>query len=107
MRKLIAGIAAATLAFAMGTTAFAAQTTVDPHYYVDNNGDGICDYCGVSSAFVDANLDGICDNYGTHNMCVGSHGCGNVNVNATTYGGRHCGGYYAGGYGRHHGGWHH
>ncbi len=107
MKKLVAGIAAAVLALSMcSMTVFAAQGTVDPHWYVDNNGDGICDTCGVSSAFVDANGDGICDNYGMHNICVGSHGCGNVNANATGgyynggYGGRHCGGYY-------NGGWHH
>lgn len=103
MKKLAAGIAAAVLTLSMGSmTVFAAQTAVQPHYYVDNNGDGICDTCGISCAFVDANGDGICDNYGSHNICVGSHGCGYANANGTGYG-RHCGG----GYGGHHGGRHH
>ncbi len=44
-------------------------------YYVDNNGDGVCDYCahgGACGNYVDANWDGACD-YCTHN---GSGHCG-------------------------------
>lgn len=61
------------------------------HYFVDANGDGICDSCGGiclsnglcsgkhSHAFVDANNDGICDSCGSNTrlpngLCSNKHG---------------------------------
>ena len=49
--------------------------------YVDEDGDGLCDICGAEhracvagegAAFVDADRDGICDNCGMHHWCGGN-----------------------------------
>lgn len=77
-------------------------------YYVDNNGDGVCDHCahgGACGNYVDANWDGVCD-YCTHN---GSGHCGNysdangdgycdnyVNTGGNSGGGHHGGGHHGG-----------
>lgn len=72
--------------------------------YVDNNGDGICDYCahgGACGNYVDANWDGVCD-YCTHN---GSGHCGNY---SDSNGDGYCDNYVSTGSGSgHHGGGHH
>ncbi len=80
-------------------------------YWVDANGDGICDHCvggsnyNACSYWVDANGDGICDHCvggSNHNACsywVDSNGDGICD---------HCvGGTYSGRSGGHHGGGHH
>lgn len=110
MKKQLAGILTAAVIFSFGaTSAFAAGRGC--HYqnanhnggcnftgttcaYADEDGDGICDYCGMSSSddnwhgvhYVDANNDGVCDYYAA----------GTCPHNGTGYG--H--GYY-GGHGRH------
>lgn len=54
--------------------------------YVDENGDGVCDVCGLDKTqagkglntncnhFVDVNQDGVCDNYGTAAQGQGMRG---------------------------------
>ena len=76
-------------------------------YYVDANGDGVCDHCahnGACGYYTDANGDGVCD-YCTHN---GSGHCGSY---ADSNGDGVCDNYTGSGsgqgYGRHHGGGHH
>lgn len=67
-------------------------------YYVDNNGDGVCDHCahgGACSNYVDNNGDGVCD------YCAHGGACGNyVDANwdgacdyCTHNGSGHCGSY--------------
>ncbi len=87
MKKTFAGILTAAFVLGLGvTSAFAAGRGCHSHgghhggacdyaysscLYADEDGDGICDYCGMSSSdenwhgvhFVDANNDGICDYY--------------------------------------------
>lgn len=63
MKKFVTGIAVMAAAlFVNGASIFAAELPAVPGY-MDADGDGICDYCGVSCSFVDADGDGICDNY--------------------------------------------
>lgn len=75
-------------------------------YYVDANGDGVCDHCahgGACGNYVDADGNGVCD-YCSHN---GSGHCGNY---ADSNGDGICDNYSGGGnggYGGHHGGRHH
>lgn len=75
-------------------------------YYVDANGDGVCDHCahgGACGNYVDADGNGVCD-YCSHN---GSGHCGNY---SDSNGDGICDNYSGGGnggYGGHHGGRHH
>lgn len=65
MRKALLGIMAAAVILSLeGTTALAAGPGYG-RYYVDADGDGVCDNIGtgVGGNFVDADGDGICDNY--------------------------------------------
>ena len=85
-----------------------AATPVCP-YYVDNNGDGVCDHCAHGNAcgnYVDSNWDGYCD-YCSHN---GSGHCGSyVDSNGDGYCDNYTGGSSGSGgghHGRHHGGHH-
>lgn len=78
LKKTVLGILAASMVLSTGTaTTFAAKTGCG-HYYVDANGDGICDNRGISKKeclanhkkgqnFVDKDGDGICDNRGNGN----------------------------------------
>lgn len=64
--------------------------------YLDENGDGICDYHGenctnMGGNYVDADGDGVCDNFGTNRQ-----GAGNGAADGT-----------GAGYGSHHGSGHH
>ncbi len=87
-------------------------------YYVDANGDGVCDHCahgGACGNYVDADGNGVCD-YCSHN---GSGHCGNYADSngdgicdnyADSNGDGICDNYSGGGnggYGGHHGGRHH
>lgn len=85
-----------------------AATPVCP-YYVDNNGDGVCDHCAHGNAcgnYVDSNWDGYCD-YCSHN---GSGHCGSyADSNGDGYCDNYTGGSSGSGgghHGRHHGGHH-
>ena len=63
MKKILMGTAVTALVLTVGlTTAFAAGG----RYYVDANGDGVCDNRGSYCRFVDANGDGVCDYQGTN-----------------------------------------
>lgn len=83
MKKIRIAAVAAAVVLALGvTTAFAAggrhHMANYSRYYVDANGDGICDNRGA--CYVDADGDGVCDNYGTGLGCRsgaghGHHGC--------------------------------
>lgn len=99
MKKIRIAAVAAAVVLALGvTTAFAAggrhHMANYSRYYVDANGDGICDNRGVcytdtdgdgicdnrGTCYVDADGDGVCDNYGTGLGCrsgagYGHHGC--------------------------------
>ena len=99
MKKILMGTAVTALVLTVGlTTAFAAGG----RYYVDANGDGVCDNWGSYSRFVDADGDGVCDYQGTNCRFVDADGDG-----VCDYQGANCrsgGGY--GGYGCHGGGRH-
>ena len=96
MKKIFAGIVTMGLILVMGgTTALAAGPGRGCYFvdadgdgicdnadsmcvYVDSDGDGICDVCGTNSltcltgdgtVFADADGDGICDNCGTYHWC--------------------------------------
>ena len=76
LKKVLPSVLAAALLLSIGTTsAFAAGLGQGP-YFVDANGDGICDYAGTGCGgyFVDADGDGVCDYAGT--------GCGGHFVDA-------------------------
>lgn len=64
VKKTVLGILAASMVLSTGTaTTFAARTGCGD-YYVDANGDGICDNRGSSKRncrFTDKNKDGVCD----------------------------------------------
>lgn len=87
MKKAVLGILSAAIVLSLcAATAFAAYPCGRHHRstassrcaYVDSNGDGVCDVCGVKHAnclsgkgtcFVDSNGDGICDNCGSYHRC--------------------------------------
>lgn len=72
LKKVLSGIFAAVLLLSIGTTsAFAVGPGQGP-YFVDADGDGVCDYAGTACAYVDADGDGICDNCGR----LAGAGCG-------------------------------
>lgn len=74
MRRALTGILAAVLAVSLcAATAFAAGLR-GGRYYVDADGDGVCDNAGSRCAFVDADGDGICDNCGAYPWCGGAGG---------------------------------
>ena len=82
MKKIFAGILVIGLALSVsGTAAFAAAPRCG-RYFVDADGDGICDnYTSGQSRcgryFVDADGDGVCDNYNTSGQGRGGgYGCG-------------------------------
>ena len=67
MKKVFAGILSAALALSLGATAAFAAGPGCGRYFVDADGDGICDNAGSRCAYVDADGDGICD------VCGASH----------------------------------
>ena len=80
MKRVLTGALAAVLAVSLSAaTAFAAGPRCG-RYYVDADGDGICDNTGSRCVYVDANGDGICDNCGARH----GHwaGCGGAFVDA-------------------------
>lgn len=80
MKRVLTGALAAVLAVSLcAATAFAAGPRCG-RYYVDADGDGICDNTGSRCVYVDANGDGICDNCGARH----GHwaGCGGAFVDA-------------------------
>lgn len=69
MKRVLTGIMTMVLAASLcAATAFAAGPGCG-RYFVDADGDGLCDVCGVAHArygggnFVDADGDGVCDNF--------------------------------------------
>lgn len=69
MKKIFAGIVTMGLVLVMGgTTAFAAGPGRGC-YFVDADGDGICDNAGSMCVYADSDGDGICDNCGTYHWC--------------------------------------
>ena len=88
MKRAFLGVLTSVILLSAGTaTAFAADYR-DGHYFIDADGDGICDNCGVyrqcaadqdgwGRYFADADGDGICDNCGIHHWCAtDGAGCG-------------------------------
>lgn len=87
MKKIRIAALSAAIVLTLGvTTAFAAggrfarlnggcRNAGQGIYYVDANGDGVCDYHGANCNYVDADGDGVCDNYGT-GLGGGCHGGG-------------------------------
>ena len=81
MKRAFLGVLTSVILLSAGTaTAFAADYR-DGHYFIDADGDGICDNCGVyrqcaadedcwGRYFVDGDGDGICDNCGSHHWCA-------------------------------------
>lgn len=67
MKKALLGVLSTAIVFSMcATTAFAAGPG-GGRYFVDADGDGICDNCEAyhwcGDNFVDIDGDGVCDNY--------------------------------------------
>ncbi len=93
MKRAFLGVLTSVILLSAGTaTAFAADYR-DGHYFIDADGDGICDNCGIhhwcatdgagcGRYFVDEDGDGICDNYGDNVPCGQGHRRGH---------GGHCG----------------
>ena len=80
MKRALTGILTVMLAVSLcAATAFAAGPR-GGRYYVDADGDGICDNADSRCAYVDVDGDGICDN------CGARHGhwadCGGAFVDA-------------------------
>ena len=70
MKKVFAGILSAAIVLSMCSTAAFAAGPGCGRYFVDADGDGICDICGAAHTqsgggryFVDEDGDGVCDNY--------------------------------------------
>ena len=85
--KILAGTVIAAFTLSLGViSVFATESIINTpnnnvvyHYcgegcqFIDENGDGICDYYGTGGCYgvnqgqyyVDENGDGVCDNYGT------------------------------------------
>lgn len=61
MKKVLAGILSAALVLSLGLTAAFAAGSECGRYFVDADGDGICDNAGSGCAYADADGDGICD----------------------------------------------
>lgn len=71
-KRVLAGVLVTVLALSIGTTsAFAAGPDAGQgRNFVDEDGNGICDFAVDSCRYVDENNDGVCDYYGT-----GGYGC--------------------------------
>lgn len=68
MKRLFTGIVVMGLVLFMGSvTAFAAEPGKG-RYFVDTDGDGICDNAGSMCIYEDSDGDGICDVCGTNNL---------------------------------------
>ena len=67
MKKLMAGILTAAVVLSVGAASAFAAGHGQGRYFVDENGDGICDNqgSGCGRYFVDENGDGVCDNQGS------------------------------------------
>lgn len=64
MKKTLLGVLSAAVVVSLcAATAFAAGPG-GGRWFVDADGDGICDNAGSRCAYVDADGDGLCDNYG-------------------------------------------
>ena len=63
MRKALLGVVAAAIILSLGSVSAFAAGPGGGRYFVDTDGDGICDNAGGRCAYVDADGDGICDNY--------------------------------------------
>ena len=120
--KILAGTVIAAFTLSLGViSVFATESIINTpnnnvvyHYcgegcqFIDENGDGICDYYGTDGCYgthhgqyyVDENGDGVCDNYGTSG-CYGRNqnyiNTNNVNFVPRTH-------HNNGGWGRHGGG---
>ena len=77
MRKAFLGTLAAVIVLSTcATTAFAAGPA-GGRYFVDADGDGICDNFGSMCMYADADGDGICDSCGMYHWCsMAGTGCG-------------------------------
>lgn len=61
MKKALVGVLSAAIVLSMcAAAAFAAEPGCG-RYFIDADGDGICDNAGSRCAYVDADGDGICD----------------------------------------------
>lgn len=84
MKKILTGLLVVTLAVSAGSVTVSAAETVYGRNYADANKDGICDYCGQEDGcnlkicngngryFIDKDGDGVCDNY-KNNSCHGKY----------------------------------
>lgn len=69
MRKVLLGALAAVIVLLANVgTAFAAGAGCG-RYFVDANGDGVCDNAGSICTYADADGDGVCDNCGIYHWC--------------------------------------
>ena len=75
MKRVLTGALAAVLAVSLcAATAFAAGPR-GGRYYVDADGDGVCDNAGSRRAYVDEDGDGACDICGAeHGSCPAGRG---------------------------------
>lgn len=65
MRKALLGVVTAAVILSLGSAGAFAAGPGGGRYFLDTNGDGICDNAGSRCAYVDADGDGVCDNYGS------------------------------------------
>lgn len=106
IKRFLAGLAAAALFLSVGaTTAFASDGWTG-RYYLDADGDGVCDHARSACRFVDADGDGVCDLCGQtgwgagcvdedgdgvcdffeQSLCLGQRGCGHSGSSWHGYG---------------------
>ena len=88
MKKAFLGVLLTVVLLSLSvTTAFAFEPR-GGRYFVDTNGDGICDNVGSMCAYADADGNGVCDNYASRQSLGGGRGCG---FRAGHGNGFHCG----------------
>ena len=88
MKKAFLGVLLTVILLSLGVTSAFAFEPRGGRYFVDANGDGICDNVGTICAYTDADGDGLCDNYASVQSQGGGHGCGFPGVHGNGF---HCG----------------
>lgn len=72
MRKALLGIVTAAIVLSLGATSAFAAGPSSGRYFIDADGDGVCDNAVSRCVYVDADGDGVCDHYGSNQ----GRGCG-------------------------------
>lgn len=80
MKKIFVAMITMGLVLMVGGTITYAAEPGRGRYFVDADGDGICDNADSMCTYADSDGDGVCDNYASGQCHGRGHGCG--------YGGR-------------------